>query len=150
MEAVQAKLAAWLRTGSPGPDERQRRELAIQKVEQDYQLSLPEDFRLYLLHASPTDQAWDDEMVIWWPIERLRNIPDEYDHPIAEPRIASQASDWLFFADFSLWCWAWAICCGDGEDRGAIGLIGGSPDRVVADSFSEFADRHLSDPNSLC
>ena len=27
------------------------------------------------------------------------------------------------------------------DDRGRIALIGGSPDRIVADSFTEFVDR---------
>ena len=150
MEPVQKRLAKWLGTGALGAAELERRELAIRKVEQDNSLALPDDFRLYLLHASPIDQAWDDEMVIWWPIERLKNIPDEYEQAVKDPRVASNAEDWLFFADFSLWCWAWAICCGEGEDRGRIALVGGSPDRIVAGSFAEFVDRHLSDPNSLC
>ncbi len=150
MEPVQKRLAKWLGTGVLGAAELERRELAIRKVEQDNGLALPDDFRLYLLHASPIDQAWDDEMVIWWPIERLKNIPDEYEYAVKDPRVASNAKDWLFFADFSLWCWAWAICCGEGEDRGRIALVGGSPDRIVAGSFAEFVDRHLSDPNSLC
>jgi len=144
------RLAKWLGTDPPGPVESQRRELAVLKVERDYRLSLPDDFRDYLLRASPVDQAWDDEMVIWWPIERLRNIPDEYESPVTEMQVATTAADWLFFADFSLWCWAWAINCGDGEDRGKVALIGGSPDRVVAGSFANFVERHLTDPNSLC
>ena len=150
MESVQTRLAKWLGTGSVGAAELERRELAVRKVEQETGLSLPEDFRLYLLHASPIDQAWDDEMVIWWPIERLKTIPDEYEGPIGLEGVAASAAEWLFFADYCLWCWAWAICCGEGEDRGRIALIGGSPDRIVADSFTEFVDRHLSDPDSLC
>jgi hypothetical protein len=149
MEAMSAKLGAWLGVGAVGAAELERRELAIRKVEQDYGVSLPDDFRLYLLKASPIEQAWDSEMVIWWPIERLRNVPDEYEHAIGDDRVASSAPEWLFFADFSLWSWAWAICCGEGEDRGRVALIGGSPDRIVADSFAEFVDRHFSDPNSL-
>jgi hypothetical protein len=150
IEPAFTKMAARLGTAPPGRAELDRRELAIRKVERGYGLSLPDDFRLYLLHASQLDQAWDDELVIWWPIERLRNVPEEYEHPVAEQRVASSAAEWLFFADFSLWAWAWAICCGKSEDRGRIALIGGSPDRIVADSFTEFVDRHLSDPDSLC
>jgi hypothetical protein len=150
MATVQARLAKWLGTDAPGAVELERRQAAIRQVEQETGLSLPEDFRLYLLHASPLDQAWDDEMVIWWPIERLRAIPDEYESDVTDAAIAAQAKDWLFFADFCLWCWAWAINCGDGEDRGKVALIGGSPDRIVAAGFAEFVDRHLSDPASLC
>lgn len=151
MGIAQARLGAWLGTAVPGPEERARRESAIQEVEQQYRLTLPEDFRLYLLDASPIEQAWDKEMVIWWPIERLKNIADECPEWLAEPLPAvANPAEWLFFADFSLWSWAWAICCGAGEDRGRIVLIGGSPDRIVADSFAEFVERHLTDPNSLC
>lgn len=150
MATVQAQLARWLGTEVPGAAELARRERALAKVEQETGLTLPDDFRDYLLQASPTEQAWDDEMVIWWPIERLRSIPDEYEHAVTDPRIAANASDWLFFADFCLWCFAWAINCGEGEDRGRIALIGGAPDRIVADDLSEFVRRHLSDPASLC
>ncbi len=143
------RLGAWLGTPAPGPLELQRRESAVRKVEQDYGLTLPDDFRDYLLFASPVEQAWDKEMVIWWPIERLRPIPEEYHHPIDAPEVAETAAQWLFFADFSDWSWAWAIHCGDGAQRGRIVLIGGSPDRIVADSFAEFVERHLSDPDSL-
>jgi hypothetical protein len=143
------RLGAWLGTPAPGALELQRRELAVRKVELDYGLSLPHEFRDYLLFASPVEQAWDQELVIWWPIERLRPIPDEYQDPVGDPEIAATAAYWLFFADFSDWSWAWAINCGEGEQRGKVALIGGEPDRIVADSFSDFVERHFTDPDSL-
>lgn len=63
--------------------------------------------------------------------------------------IAAEAHSYLFFADYSIWCWAWAICCGDGPNRGKVALVGGAPDRIVADSFSDFVERYLRDPASV-
>ncbi len=143
------RLGAWLGTPAPDPTELKRREQAVEKVERDYALRLPGEFRDYLLFASPVEQAWDKELVIWWPIERLRPMPAEYQKPVGDPEVAATAASWLFFADFSDWSWAWAINCGEGEQRGQVALIGGEPDRIVADSFSNFVERHFTDPNSL-
>jgi hypothetical protein len=53
-----------------------------------------------------------------------------------------------FFADYLIWCWAWAIVCGDDENRGRVVVISGH-DRFVADSFAQFVDLHISDPYRL-
>jgi hypothetical protein len=80
----------------------------------------------------------------------VKNIPDEYEHEVDNPQIADEAASYLFFADYMIWCWAWAVCCSEGPNRGKVALIGGSPDRFVANSFSEFIDEYLVDPKGLC
>ena len=85
----------------------------------------------------------------WWSVDHVRNISDEYQHPISDAELAAEAASYLFFADYMIWSWAWAICCGDGPNRGKIAVIS-SPDRFVASSFSEFVDGYLRDPEGTC
>ena len=73
----------------------------IQELERRYSVSLPEDFRTYLLTSAPVDELFDNESTTWWHFERIRNIPDEYDHEILNPEIANSKSQYLFFADYS-------------------------------------------------
>jgi SMI1 / KNR4 family (SUKH-1) len=117
---------------------------AIAALEARYSITLPDDFRTYLLESVPKEENWDDEYGNWWPMSRIKNIPDEYEHAVSEP-IASNASKHLIFLDYSIWCWAWAISCADDETRGKIAIIGGSPDGYVADTFEEFVERYTSD-----
>ena len=84
----------------------------------------------------------------WWTPARIKNIPDEYEHKISAPDIAAEAKTALFFLDHLMWCWAWAICCGDGPNRGRVFLIG-NEDRFVADSFGEFVQRYINRWTSL-
>ncbi|MBQ1497868.1 MAG: hypothetical protein IIZ38_06105 [Sphingomonas sp.] len=55
----------------------------------------------------------------------------------------------LFFADYMAWCWAWIICCEEGEDHGRVAVIGAG-DRRVADSFTDFVKAHVADSMSVC
>ena len=55
----------------------------------------------------------------------------------------------LFFADYMAWCWAWIICCEEGEDHGRVAVIGAG-DRRVADSFTDFVKAHIADSMSVC
>lgn len=73
---------------------------AVANLEQYYGLKLPEDFKSYLLHAASTVDTRDDEGRIWWSVARLKNIPDEYENELRNARVASNASSYLFFADW--------------------------------------------------
>jgi hypothetical protein len=88
------------------------------------------------------------ERAFWWPLDRIKNIPEEYAHEIKNDRVARDASRYLFFADYMIWCWAWAIACGDNEDRGRIVVVGAS-DVFVADSFAQFVDRYTKNALSV-
>src|SRR5215475_7382671 len=122
-----------------------RCEQIVDGLERKYGVQLPDGFRDYLIHSSPTnDFAFDQNFTTWWSLDRIRNIVEEYEHPIRNEVIARDAARYLLFADYSIWCWAWAIACGDDENRGRVAVISGD-DRFVADSFSEFVDRYIND-----
>ena len=139
-------LLRWLHDGDVPPPS-SHAQAAVEALERRYAVRIPEDFRRYLLSA-PRFEVTDDEMTAWWTIDRVRNLPDEYEHPIDHPGIAAETATYLFFADYMVWCWAWAICCSGGPNRGRIAFIGG-PVGFVADSFAEFVERYLRDPRSM-
>ena len=96
------------------------------------------------------EETWDSNNTTWWHFERIRNITEEYEHKVSNPEIANHQSQYLFFADYAIWCWAWAISCTNDGNRGKVALIGGLPDRFVAGSFSEFVERYIGDFRSVC
>ncbi len=149
MTAGYTILADWWRANGDEPARAMTAETHISKLEQRYQVKLPDDFRGYLLNYAPEMDFLDSEGTSWWSLSRIRNIPEEYEYEIKNLRIADNAHNYLFFADFSIWCWAWAICCDFGEDRGKVGLIGGDGE-FVATSFTAFVAAYTNDLWSVC
>ena len=92
----------------------------------------------------------DNEVTTWWNFRDIKNIPDGLAGEVG-PVIRDRGEKYLFFADYSLWCWAWAISCTEDEDRGKVAMItNGAHDRFVADSFSDFVARYVSDMRLVC
>jgi hypothetical protein len=115
-----------------------------------YGVRLPDEFRDYLIHSSPAnDFGRDQNMITWWSLDRVKSIPDGYQHPIRNEMIARNAAKYLFFADYLIWSSAWAIACGDDENWGRIAVISGN-DRFVADSFAQFVDHYIDDFSQIC
>lgn len=123
--------------------------VSVNDLEYRYGVTLPDDFRRYLLDAALAEDLYDDHETNWWAVHRIRNIPNEYEWSIGNEAIAQEAERFLFFADFLIWSWAWAICCSDGPNRGKVALIGGDPDWFVADSFAQFVELYLKEPASV-
>jgi SMI1 / KNR4 family (SUKH-1) len=137
----------WIDTGV-GVDTVALGEPQLEGLERKYGVRLPEDFRDYLRCSCPVDESVYDDLTCWWPLDRIKNIVDEYPHKVTDETIARDAAKYLFFADYSIWCWAWAIACGDDENRGRVAAISGR-DRFVADSFAEFVDLFVQDSSKL-
>ena len=120
----------------------------VQALEDRYTLRLPEDFRSYLLYAAPATLWMDDIGTQWWAARDIKSIADEC--PEGSPGklnadIERESAQYLVFADYLMWCYAWAICCSEGHNRGKIALIGGAPDMFVADSFRDFLKLEMGD-----
>ena len=117
------------------------RQARVAALEGRYGLRLPEDFRLHLLDPA-ADQGWTDNRGIeWWATHRIRNVPDECGatpEDQVHPEIEKELDHYLIFADFLCWCYAWAICCSEGRNRGKVARVGSGGDLFVADSFSDF------------
>lgn len=119
-------------------------------LEAKYGIRLTDDFREYLLQSCPKDDtATDNNIIDWWQLTRIKTIAEEYEHPIRNPIVVTAERKYLFFADYCIWCWAWAIGCGDDDNRGRIVVINGISDHFVADSFAQFVDRYVENPWQL-
>ncbi|MGE0667412.1 MAG: SMI1/KNR4 family protein [Sphingomonadales bacterium] len=120
----------------------------IAGLEHRYDILLPDSFRAYLAHAATADDpSYDNELTNWWPISRIRNLTEEYENPV-RPEIAVYRDRLIFFADYSIWCWAWAINCYPGKDYGKVACIGG-PGGFVADTFDDFIERYIREDPTL-
>jgi len=122
-------------------------EAMIRSLEARTGLRLPEDFRAYLRLAAPGESYWDDFNTLWWSIADLKTIPEECgDPPMVSkpPAVADELDRYLIFADYMIWCYAWAICCSEGPNRGRIILID-DPAHFVADNFRDFLALTLTD-----
>ena len=145
------QLRRWFeKSGVPVGDAISREE-ELAALEARTGLTLPADFRRYLLELSPSEENYDLEEGNWWPIARIRTIPEEYRHDVHHPEVAAASCSYLFFADFSIWAWAWAISCTTDRNRGRVVKIGGSPkdDCFVAENFNAFVETYLRDPFML-
>jgi len=94
----------------------------------------------------------DDIGTQWWSLAEIKAIPDECpDGPPGQinDEIEREKQKYLIFSDYLIWCYAWAICCSDGPNRGKVALIGGLPDAFVAGSFREFLRLQLSDAREI-
>jgi hypothetical protein len=139
----------WASTGFDVPT-RVASEQEIRALETRYGVTLPEGFRDYLLLSSPTDEsAYDASFCLWWPLHRIRNLPEEYPHPVHNSAVTRDASRYLFFADHSIWAWAWVIACGEDENRGRIAIVGTQTDQFVAEDFAEFVSLYARDLNAV-
>jgi len=125
------------------------RESRIADIEARYAMTLPEDFREYLASACPYEDRHDSEDTTWWGFEQIRSLPEAYPHAVSGELAWHAVDKYLVFADFMVWCWAWAINCGDDERRGRVAIIGGSPDRFVAKSFRDFLQLYTGNPASV-
>jgi hypothetical protein len=114
------------------------------ELEERYAITLPEDFRDYLIARAPESDWMDRYGFTWWAPEQIKNLPDECGprNPGAavNPEIEAEAQQYLVFADFLIWCYAYAICCSSGPNRGKVALVGSDPNVFVARSFSRFVE----------
>ena len=119
----------------------------LAELERRYDISLPDDFRAYLKVAMPAAKEWDAEGTRWWPLGDIKTIREEsQDHSYWK----AEANDdrRLLFADYMIWCWAWAVDCSDGPNRGKVLLVSDT-NHYVTDSFDDFLDRYLRDDRSI-
>jgi hypothetical protein len=76
-------LQAWWSNTAAGIETKATPEAIIADLEARYGVTLPADFRQYLGRGAPSAENWDAEDGNWWPPERIKNIPDEYEHPVS-------------------------------------------------------------------
>ena len=143
-------LLRWWDADATGIRTRHVSAVEIAQLERRYAIELPAPFLGYLTHACPTgEQSLDNELTDWWGFERICSVADGYEHELGAS-IAQYRDKLVLFADYSLWCWAWAINCEPGKDHGKVAVIAGRDhDRFVADSFDSFVAKYIEDDGSV-
>lgn len=117
----------------------------IRAIELRLDIVFPEDFRSYLSFIGDGQATVDQHMTRWWPIGELKSIPEEYRTGFGSAEVKGLAYSCIFFADFLVWSWAWAICCHPGERYGqVIQIDSGSNDFFVAKNFAAFVDAYIA------
>ena len=90
----------------------------------------------------------DENFFTLWPLQDVKLVSEELADPThTDPNDYPQC---FIFADYPLWCWAYAIFLSD--DPGAACLVyfvTGDKKRVVADSFLEFMQKCAVDSKDL-
>lgn len=141
-------LSVYWASSDPKTYSRHDTSAEIEALEKRYSLQLPDDFRAYLSYAAPMVTFMDDVGTQWWAPSEIKSFSDECPDGSPgqnNPEIERERDAYLVFSDYLIWCYAWAICCSDGPNRGKIALIGGLPDAFVADNFRDFLWLALTD-----
>ncbi len=147
MKSFEALQQFWAREG--GVETMRLDGHAIEAIERRYGVRFPAEFREYLTNACPKDDfAVDQNCTAWWPLACIKSLSEKYEHPIKDPRIAALAKSSIFFADYMVWCGAWAVACAPGEDYGRVFVIS-EGERFVAESFAEFVGLYIEDCGAL-
>ncbi|HEU4386565.1 MAG TPA: SMI1/KNR4 family protein [Blastocatellia bacterium] len=130
---------------------------SIASFESRYNVRFPEDFRDYITTIDGIEDGnWDDEMISFWPLHCVKSVPEALTPFAGIPdysRIANRlrdASSYFVFADFLIWSHVYAIRLGTrGSDKNNILWICGSKYYSVAESFSDFLQMYLDNPESI-
>jgi hypothetical protein len=126
----------------------------VQRLEARYGVTLPDDFRDYLLKASGNGSEWTSRNGIgWYSIDRIRNLREALGGEAPEEgilEIGREADRYLVFADFLDWCgYGYAICCSDGQHRGQVAMVCPIPHRFISRDFPTFAKLAAEDSDRL-
>lgn len=128
----------------------------LEEVLQDFErrsaVLLPHDFREYLLNVDGMTQVGgqdcDGKGFAFWPLSRIRTVPEECAAKGVRTPVFDGTENYLAFADYMQWSWAYAIGVSKTES-GRILQFGTRSPRIVAESFAEFADAYIRDSAQL-
>ena len=126
-------------------------ETEVRALEARFGLTMPASFRTYLLVACSTFDdggEMDASDNAWWGLDRLVAVREGYDHDLRNTALTKEAPTSLIFADHMVWCMAWAICCGQGQNYGRVFVIN-EPARFVADDFANVVAEYVKAPSRL-
>jgi hypothetical protein len=129
----------------------------IQEFEKRNSVSLPDDFRHYLLRVNgmypQASQDTDRRGFCFWPLQRVVSVVNEFENNPAHKndRIDASLENYFVFADYLQWSWAYAIQLrlGSGLARDIVKVDEPSRSIVIASSFAEFLELYLIDSPRL-
>ena len=110
-----------------------------------YGVRLTADVRAFFGALNGTGELIDEEFVSWWPLERVRPIAEELATQAAPTPIARE---YFCFADYGVWCNAYAFrLTGDPDQPAPVVSVSGMDHLIpAAPSFRDFLATYLVDP----
>jgi hypothetical protein len=123
----------------------------LDSFESKHGVVLPEDLRDYFLcvNGMPHDVV-DDGMIRFWMLEELQPLPQGAP-AFSDPSYIQHPESLFLFADYSIWAHAYAIRLGSVSSLQSheVIIIGYESPVTIAQSFSEFVDRYLTEKDHL-
>lgn len=118
--------------------------------ESRYQVLLPADLRDYVLAVNGmAEGVMDDALIRFWSLNEVKPMPEEAP-AYADPAYIQDPKSLFFFADYSIWCHAYAIrLSSNSETANPVIVIGGEKPTRMYDSFSELVSDYLTDADRL-
>lgn len=130
----------WEQAGKPVPKGATLEELNT--FEQRYSVSLPPSMRDYFTVINGSGEMLYDNFD-FWPLQRVKLVSEELDGPL-------DYSHCFLFADYAIWCFGYAIkLTEDPHAEGPVYIVGGHEKIVVANTFLEFMQKYVADPQSV-
>lgn len=118
---------------------------AFADLEFRFDLKLPADVRAFYSRMDGTDMLDADHgLITLWPLDRWNRL-DREDPQHAKAGLA----DAIVFADYSIWCWAYAAQFEPGSERMTVHIIGGGAGVPIAETFTEFLELIVTDSKRL-
>lgn len=120
----------------------------VDDFERRFAVSLPEDVREYFLRLNGTVEGEcgmdDDQLMGFWRLDQVASLA-------AEGIVGFEgAKDWFVFADFSIWCHAYAIRLSPDRGAGApVAICYNPPTFPIARSMGEFIEAYLRRDQSI-
>jgi hypothetical protein len=113
----------------------------IAAFERLHSVSLPADFRDYLLRFNGTQGDGDSRMLTFWQLDKL--VP-----MLPERAALPEADRYFVFADYMISSWEYAIYFGDTPTlKNQVVLYEYPAQPVVAQTFSGFLELYLQNPD---
>src|SRR5690349_950957 len=122
----------------------------LDSFESKHCVVLPEDLRDYFLcvNGMPQDVV-DEGMIRFWMLEELQPLPQGAP-AFSDPSYIQHPESLFLFADYSIWAHAYAIRLGSVSlQSNEVVIIGYKSPVTIAQCFSEFVDRYLTDKDRL-
>ena len=119
---------------------------ALTDLESRLHVKLPSDVRAFYSRMDGTDMLEADHgWITLWPLERWTRLDDE------APQYAKDAPRGaIVFADYSLWCWAYAAQFEPVSERTTVHIIGAGAGAPIAETFTEFLELIVTNSRRLC
>jgi hypothetical protein len=118
---------------------------AFTDLESRLHVKLPSDVRAFYSRMDGTDLLDAEHgLITLWPLDRWTRLDQE-----AAQYAKDAPAGAIVFADYSLWCWAYAAEFEPGSERTIVHIVGGAGGVPIAETFTEFLELVVTNSQRL-